>query len=125
MNGVLNQTNPHIQCHFYRLPAELILHVLDQVDTLDLPALICAVFGLLRHHNIAPNVSAHEATVMRRVSLSISGGPEMRGRSAVSSPGLQRLPPELVVQINRHLTTGERVNFAVATWPMIDVERGW
>ena len=122
MNDIL-RANVHIHCSFYQLPAELILNVLDQIDTLDLPAFICAVFTLLRHHNIAPNVSADEAAAIRRMPLRACERSDIRSRATGSSLGLHSLPPELVVHINQHLTTGERINFAVATWPMVNIER--
>ena len=41
----------------YRLPAEILLNVLNRLDVQDYPALIAAAWHLLRHHDIAASIA--------------------------------------------------------------------
>ena len=41
----------------YRLPAEILLNVLNRLNVQDYPALIAAAWHLLRHHGIAPSIA--------------------------------------------------------------------
>ena len=93
-----------------RLPAELLLGVLNGLDILDFPSLIFAIYPILRHHGIAPPFSIPRIEVMRR--RLILPGPLTRG--------IESLPPELRLHIGRSLDAREKINFVLATWFVID-----
>ena len=93
-----------------RLPAELILDILNGLDILDLASLIFAIFPILRHHRIAPAISMGRIEAMRRRSI-----PQHARR-----PGIQSLPPELRLYIGQTLNAREKINFVIATWPIIN-----
>lgn len=118
MNSTYNATMSLTQCSLSLLPAELLLSVLDRVDALDLPAFVCAAFSLLRHHGIAPPASQQEVSAMRRAYINPLASPRQLSFSQSSLLGIQSLPAELRVQVNRYLGTGDRVVFAIAIWPL-------
>ena len=41
----------------YRLPAEILLHILSRLPLETYPALVAALWQLLRHHGVAPQLS--------------------------------------------------------------------
>lgn len=118
MDSTHNAMMSLAQCPLYLLPAELILNVLDRVDVLDLPAFVCAIFSLLRHHGIAPPASPREVSAMRRVNIDPLASPRQQSFSQNCLLGIHSLPAELRVQVNRYLGTGDRVVFAIAIWPI-------
>ena len=111
----------HNQGTFYALPAELLLNVLDRLDILDFPSLICATYPLLRHHSIAPPMLPQELAEM--MAAASSGSLRRRPRSwpLGQTSGVGRLPPELRASVDRYLTTLDKVSFAIATWRLFNV----
>ena len=106
----------------YRLPPELILKIVDQLDLIEFPAMIIAMFHLLRHHGIAPSMP----TVDLKVFLKCSN---FRPRAYdtvtdTNSQGFRRLPIEVRLQIYRHLCPRDKINFVLATFtiPIDDIE---
>ena len=118
MDVIQNATMSLAHSPLYLLPAELMLNVLDRVDVLDLPAFVCAIFSLLRHHGIAPPVSQEEVSAMRRANINPLASPRQQPFSQNCLLGIHSLPAELRVQVNRYLGTGDRVVFAIAIWPI-------
>ena len=104
------------QWALYRLPAELLLNILDRLDILEFPSVISAMFPLLRHHGIAPPILAAERSAMR----SAAARGRVRQHAIPSHPGhrsgLATLPIELLLQTTSYLSTAEKVNFTIATW---------
>ena len=96
---------------FARLPPELILSIMDRIDVLDLPAFICSNYPLLRHNNIAPQLSTLEVAAMRQRTLH---GPPF-SRAPLPRNDLP-LPPELWLPVSRNLSLDDKISFAVATW---------
>lgn len=118
MDVTQNTSTPHGQCPLYLLPAELILSILDRIDVLDLPAFVCAIFSLLRHHGIAPPASQQEVSAMRRANINPLALPRRQSFRQDCLLGIHSLPAELRVQVNRYLSMGDRIVFAIAIWPI-------
>ena len=116
MSGAQQVVEYQNQWALYRLPAELLLNILDRLDILEFPSVISAMFPLLRHHGIAPPILVGELSAMRSAAA--------RGRVCQHAipchighrSGLATLPIELLLQTTGYLSTGDKVNFTIATW---------
>lgn len=116
---VCNRSSGTLNC----LPTEILLFILERVDALDLPPLICAIYTLLRRRGIASPVSTAEVLAMRRATFGILKPMQRRNHLSERPIGIQTLPLELILHINRQLTIAEKVNYAIAAmwdeyiWP--------
>ena len=95
----------------YGLPAEMLIHILDRLDLVDLPAFVAAAYPLLRHHGLAPALAPRGYTWMERPRYSAFA-------LATSSilVGIRYLPLEILVQVTGHLSVEEKITFIIANW---------
>ena len=103
-------------CPLYQLPAELLLNIIDRLDLIDFPSLLCATLPLLRYHHIVPHTSRRELSAMIRAVSHGRYRPQYPLQSNGNPPGLRSLPTELRMQMGRYLTTADKVNFTIAAW---------
>ena len=94
----------------YRLPPELVVSIMDQLEIRDIPAVIFGMYHLLRRHGIAPILpSGHivltEGYPTRRGAISAAVGAALR---------LANLPEELFRNITSHWNLREKVAFVLA-----------
>ena len=109
------------RCSLDGLPAELLLNIVDRLDILDFPSLICATFPLLRYHGIVPPTSSQELSAMMRAASHGRFKPQATNQNQSSPLGIGVLPPELRLHMSPYLTTAEKINFAIATWRLFNV----
>lgn len=108
----------------YQLPPELILTILDKLDLIVFPAMIIGMFHLLRHHGIAPLMTSFD--LKRFLKCSNPDGPP-RSKDDVSHndpKGFYRLPMEIRLDVYKHLSARDKINFVLATFeiPIDDIE---
>lgn len=108
----------------YQLPPELILAILDKLDLIVFPAMIIGMYHLLRHHGIAPLMSSLD--LKRFLKCSNPDGPP-RSKDDVSHndpQGFYRLPMEIRLDVYKHLSARDKINFVLATFeiPIDDIE---
>jgi hypothetical protein len=92
---------PRPQSYFHRLPAELILDVVQYLHSDHFVRFALAYYPLLQLHGLAPPLSAE---TYRRVVLQAP----LQGRNRI--PPRWRLPFELTEQILQYLAPAERLN---------------
>ena len=103
----------------HSIPAEIFMIIVDQLSVLDLLPMICVTYKTLRRHNIVPRMSTVEFGRMRSAVDGSSGSRAtvVRAHPPQSTP-LQELPAEIRLMIGNHLSTFDRINFAIAAWPL-------
>ena len=91
----------------YRLPAELILNILETLDTFTLSNFAVGASHLLWCHGIIPNNAARRLESVRNDSR--NGGSRTR-----IGAGTRSLPPELWLNIGRTLGFMDKISFILA-----------
>ncbi len=94
------------------LPVEILLCISDHLDLLDLTPFLKAIHTILESHGMAPSAVAQSMLPMK---LNTSKGkPAEQAKRPPRGVGIQNLPPELRLHLGKHLTTMDKVNFAIA-----------
>lgn len=98
----------------YQLPSELVLHILDHVELVELPNTVSAMYHLIAVHGIVPKLPQRELQWARGLlnwpMPLISTVPFFSCRSP------HRLPVELSLEIQRYLSPQDKVNFVLAVY---------
>lgn len=92
----------------YRLPAELLINIVDRVDLVNFPALMIAIFHLLRKRGIVPT---YPTDMLQLVLL-------RQGDGDANATSLATMPKELLLAIGQTLTTNEKIHMVLATYRM-------
>ena len=108
----------------YSLPPELILKIVDELDLIEFPAMIIAMFHLLRHHGIAPSMPTIDLKIFLKCS-NPGGKPHLKDHDEdLDAKGFYRLPMEIRLEIYKHLCARDKINVVLATFeiPFDDIE---
>lgn len=92
----------------YKLPTEIVLSIIEQLELRDYPALILGAFELLRRHGLVPEVPGLYLQVLRHT--------RQRIRNPHSQPNIGSLPPELRWHFIQYMGANDRISFIWATW---------
>ena len=106
-----------MRSYLHKLPPELLLLVLQHLNVLDLGALLCADYSLLRRWQIVDKMPWLEA-------LTPDGRTEPFRNLPARRPGLSctqgfPLPLELWLQMDPLFSYEDRLNLASALWPIL------
>ena len=106
-----------MRSRLHELPPELLLMVIRHLNVLDLGALLCADYGLLQRWQIVDKTPWLEA-------LTADGNTEARQNLPTRKTGLSctegfPLPLELWLQMNPLFSYEDRLNLALALWPIL------
>lgn len=91
-----------------RLPAEMLLSVLEHIDLVSFPAFLIATLHVLRVRGVAPRYPSAMLQIMLL--------PEEA--TAAQSASLQTMPQELLLAIGQTLTPNEKIHLVLATYRM-------
>lgn len=108
----------------YQLPAEIILAILDKLDLIVFPAMIIGMFHLLRHHGIAPPMTTTDLKSFL-ICSNPDGQSHPKNEVSPNDPkGFYRLPMEIRLDVYKHLSARDKINFVLATFeiPTDDIE---
>ncbi|KAL8731070.1 MAG: hypothetical protein Q9181_004442 [Wetmoreana brouardii] len=101
-----------LETGIYRLPTEILVNILERVDLINFPAMMIAMFHLLRARGIIPN---YPTAILKMILLR----PE-QGNS--HSASLATMPRELLLTIGHTLGVHEKVHMVIAAHRMSDEE---
>ncbi|KAL8963870.1 MAG: hypothetical protein Q9183_004888 [Haloplaca sp. 2 TL-2023] len=96
----------------YRLPAEILINVVDRIDLVSFPNMMIALFHLLRKHGMIPS---YPSSMIHDVVLRH----DPKDPNAIC---LGTMPKELLLAIGQNLTTTEKVHMTLATHRYTDDE---
>ena len=99
------------------LPPELLLNIMVRLNIADCQAFICAFYRLLHLRRIVPAVPWSQLSAME-YSVRYRRRPQWGIRWVKNGQELPLLPLELWIAMGNYLTIDEKINFAIATWPM-------
>ena len=108
----------------YSLPPELILKIVDELDLIEFPAMIIAMFHLLCHHGIASSMPTIDLKIFLKCS-NPGGKPRLKDDDADDdAQGFYRLPMEVRLEIYKHLCARDKISVVLATFeiPFDDIE---
>ncbi|KAI4260778.1 MAG: hypothetical protein L6R42_003906 [Xanthoria sp. 1 TBL-2021] len=91
-----------------RLPAEMLLNILEHIDLISFPAFLIASLHVLRAGGVAP---AYPSAMLQIMLLPMEA-------TEAQSASLQTMPQELLLAIGQTLTPNEKIHLVLATYRM-------
>ena len=108
----------------YTLPPELILKIVDELDLIEFPAMIIAMFHLLRHHGIAPSMPTIDLKIFLKCSNPGGKSHLKEDHEDTDARDFYRLPMEVRLEIYKHLCARDKISVVLASFeiPFDDIE---